>query len=116
MYTPPGMPLLLAAREKQGMPKFDHAMDVAGSQAIRAYVIDKAQNTIALCESDGVQYLILNSAQMSVATKVCRTVAYGLINLRVYELCARFWVRVNAPTSGFRQGVENTNRLWPPTL
>ena len=53
------------------MPKFDHAMDVAGSQAIRAYVIDMAKNTIALCESDlRVQYpeLLNPACQMSVAT------------------------------------------------
>ena len=59
------------ARENKGMPKFDHAMDVAGSQAIRAYVIDMAKNTIALCESDlRVQYpeLLNPACQMSVAT------------------------------------------------
>lgn len=40
------------ARASLGMPKFDHAIDAAGSQAIRAYVIDTAKNTILFCESD----------------------------------------------------------------
>ena len=55
----------------KGMPKFDHAMDAAGAQAVRAYVIDTAKNTIALCESDlRVQYpeLLNPACQMSVAT------------------------------------------------
>jgi len=59
------------ARENKGMPKFDHAMDVAGAQAVRAYVIDMAKNTIALCESElRVQYpeLLNPACQMSVAT------------------------------------------------
>lgn len=55
----------------KGMPKFDHAMDAEGAQAVRAYVIDTAKNTIGLCESElRVQYpeLLNPACQMSVAT------------------------------------------------
>ena len=40
------------AYENKGMPKFDHAMDVEGAQAVRAYVIQRAKDVIAFCESD----------------------------------------------------------------
>ena len=37
---------------QKGMPNFKHALKSKKSQAIRAYVIDLTQNTIAFCESD----------------------------------------------------------------
>ena len=58
-------------RSEKGMPKFDHAMDAEGAQAVRAYVIDTAKNTIGLCESElRVQYpeLLNPACQMAVAT------------------------------------------------
>ena len=39
------------AYKDKGMPDFNHVVDAAKSQAIRAYVIDRAKTVIAFCES-----------------------------------------------------------------
>ena len=43
--------VLGGAYSNRGMPKFDHAFDATGSQAIRAYIVNQAKATIGLCNS-----------------------------------------------------------------
>ena len=44
--------VLGGAYTDRGMVKFDHVLDVAGSRAIQAYVVENARATIALCQSE----------------------------------------------------------------